>query len=445
MRQTLAGWTSNDAFASPKPIFRHILDLANSTAGRALACTVLIWLLIFASCKQLLWRDPHAAFFREDGVYDLGYSKTRQEEAHEYIDRAGGDDGAFAAPGGNAKQPPVVCAAVTTFKREPINYLNETVGTMLEGLTSEERSALDVRLLFAHVDPTIHVDWNRSWLKAVDHWSGYNVSDAQLDQIREWEDGPNYYAKGVYDYIYVLRECLDQTSAPYIAVFEDDIIFADGWLAKTFKALADLRETSDPWLYLRLFYTETALMWQESVDYWYGHKLVTFGLAMSATLGGLLLIRRTVRPSRRFLDNLTIAVVVLVTVPMFIALIFMIGKYNLMPLNGLERMDRYGCCTQALIYSRASATQVVDMLQERGSGQTDALIEEYGTKNGLAKYALAPQVVQHVGIVSSRDNLEANTRSTWAFWFETQDAGKLKKEHMDLAKAGIWRATSEGG
>ncbi|KAI7576250.1 hypothetical protein KC316_g10772 [Hortaea werneckii] len=130
---------------------------------------------------------------------------------------------------------------------------------------------------------------------------------------------------------------------------------------------------------------------------------------------------------------------------MFIALTFMIGKYNLMPLNGLERMDRYGCCTQALIYSRASATQVVDMLQERGSGQTDSLIEEYGTKNGLAKYALAPQVVQHVGIVSSRDNLEANTRSTWAFWFETQDAEKLKKEHMDLAKAGIWRATSEGG
>lgn len=44
------------------------------------------------------------------------------------------------------------------------------------------------------------------------------------------------------DYIYVLKECLAQTDAPYIAVFEDDIIFADGWLMKTLDSLAELRQ-----------------------------------------------------------------------------------------------------------------------------------------------------------------------------------------------------------
>ncbi|TKA30185.1 hypothetical protein B0A50_02904 [Salinomyces thailandicus] len=418
------------------------LNIANSTAGRTLACTLLAWLLVFVVCKHLLWRDPHSAFFSEDGVYDLGYSRVRQAEAREFIEQAEVDS-SLADRNGTQSGLPVVCAGITTFKREGTNYLNETVGTMLAGLTHEERSALDVRLLFAHVNPNVHVDWDRSWLRVVNHWSGYNVSETELNQIREWENAPNYYAKGVYDYMYVIRHCLSETSAPYIAIFEDDIVFADGWLSKTLQALAELRELSRSWLYLRLFYTETSLAWEAETDYWYGHQILTFSIAITATLAILLLLRRTVRPTRPYLDIPTTAVLVLVTVPAFVALTFMIGKYNLMPLHGLERMQRNGCCTQALIFPRSEASDLVHMLQERGSGQTDSMIEEYGTEMGLEKYALAPQVVQHVGLVSSRDNLEINTRSTWAFWFETQSSAKLKKEHAALARAGIWRATGE--
>lgn len=175
---------------------RKLLDLANSNPGRALIGTLIAWLLLFGLCKQLLWRDPHSGFFSEEGVYDLGYSTARQAEAHAYIDQAEVDN-ALAAPRGSQKPPPVICAGVTTFKRDPINYLNETVGSMLAGLTSEERSALNVRLLFAHVDPTIHVDWNRDWLRVVDQWAGYNATREELDRIRSWETEPNFYAKGV--------------------------------------------------------------------------------------------------------------------------------------------------------------------------------------------------------------------------------------------------------
>lgn len=184
--------TSSRARTLPRIAF----DVANSTPGRTLAATLVAWLLLFGLCKQLLWRDPHSGFFSEEGVYDLGYSTVRQREAHTYIEEAEVNDAA-SAPTGPQKPPPVVCAALTTFKRDPTNYLNETVGSMLIGLTSEERSALDVRVLFTHVNPTIHVDWNKSWLRILDHWSGYNVSAQELDQIREWEDAPNYYAKGV--------------------------------------------------------------------------------------------------------------------------------------------------------------------------------------------------------------------------------------------------------
>ncbi|KAJ5882450.1 Glycosyl transferase family 54 [Penicillium soppii] len=50
----------------------------------------------------------------------------------------------------------------------------------------------------------------------------------------------------------------------------------------------------------------------------------------------------------------------------------------------------------------------------------------------MNKYALAPPQLQHVGLKSSRDNLDINTRSTWAFWFETNDPIILREEHRRL-------------
>ncbi|KAJ5044911.1 hypothetical protein NUH16_001721 [Penicillium rubens] len=78
---------------------------------------------------------------------------------------------------------------------------------------------------------------------------------------------------------------------------------------------------------------------------------------------------------------------------------------------------------------------LVARLQEKKSGQTDSLIEEYAIDSGLTRLALAPQQLQHVGLQSSRDNLEINTQSTWAFWFEENDASELNIEHKRLVAA----------
>lgn len=247
------------------------------------------------------------------------------------------------------------------------------------------------------------------------------------------------------DYIYVLAECLNQTDAPYVAIFEDDIIFADGWLVKTLNALTDSRlRSSSSWLYLRLFYTETSLGWQASEDWFYGHQIFTFASAIAGVLLLLLLGKWSLRPMDRKLDLPTVIVLAFVTTPAFIALFFMAGKYNINPLSGVERMDKYGCCTQALVFPRSQAQRLVAHLEKRGAGQTDSLIEEYADSEGFERYALAPQVVQHVGLISSRNNLAINSKSTWAFWFETQDPLKLKKEHDRLIESSSWQAIGDG-
>ena len=128
-----------------------------------------------------------------------------------------------------------------------------------------------------------------------------------------------------------------------------------------------------------------------------------------------MMIRSLWGSSRRYLDVRAIVVICVVTVPAFTGLAFMIGKYNLFPMHGVVEMEKYGCCTQAMVFPRDQVPDLIEFLHERKSGQTDSLIEEYADQKKLRRYALAPPQVQHIGICSSRDNLEINTRSTWVF------------------------------
>jgi GR25 family glycosyltransferase involved in LPS biosynthesis len=166
------------------------------------------------------------------------------------------------------------------------------------------------------------------------------------------------------DYIYVLDQCLNQTTAPFIAIFEDDIVFADGWLSKTIQGLAQLRAQSNSWLYLRLFYTETSLRWREDQDFWYRYLWLTFLLLASASATCLTLVRYMYKPARRVLTFSTIAVFSLATVPAFTGLYFMIGKYTVHALSGVTRMDKYGCCTQALVFPRGQVPGLISYLTQ---------------------------------------------------------------------------------
>jgi GR25 family glycosyltransferase involved in LPS biosynthesis len=243
------------------------------------------------------------------------------------------------------------------------------------------------------------------------------------------------------DYIYALDQCLNKTTAPFIAIFEDDIVFVDGWLSKTVQGLAQLRTQSNSWLYLRLFYTETALKRRNDQDSWFRYLWLTVLLNVSAFAACLTLVRYLCKPARRILTFSTIAVFSLVTVPAFTGLYFMIGKYSVHALSGVTRMDKHGCCTQSLVFPRSQVPDLISYLARRKAGQTDTMIEEYADEYKLERYALSPQVVQHIGLVSSRDNLEINTKSTWAFWFEASDAAQLGAEHQELSKGTIWRTS----
>ncbi|PYH92480.1 hypothetical protein BO71DRAFT_329796, partial [Aspergillus ellipticus CBS 707.79] len=236
------------------------------------------------------------------------------------------------------------------------------------------------------------------------------------------------------DYIHALNSC-QTTTAPYTAVCEDDVIFADGWMAKTVKALADIyhRPKPTPWIYLRLFYTETSLSWSSSDFAWRNMPLV-FLFGMLSAFAGLISIRRIRLRGHSHLNNATIGVLCLIGAPCFIGLMYMIRRYSLMPIQGVVEMNSHGCCTQGLVFPRERIDGLIGYLVERHDGQTDALIEEYAEKEHLMRYALAPQQLQHIGLKSSRGNPEINTQSMWAFWYEENDPRLLRGEHRGLLR-----------
>ena len=245
------------------------------------------------------------------------------------------------------------------------------------------------------------------------------------------------------DYMYMLEQCYNETSAPYIAMFEDDIIFAEGWLSKTLEALAEIRQKSTQWLYLRLFYTEAFLGWDKDIDSWYTHPVFQFVLAILVAYTFAYTLRRVCRYKAPGKGRSILNIATFVTIPLFITLIFMIGRNSLIPLHGVERMDTKGCCAQALVFPRSQVPNVTAMLRERLHPR-DFIIEKWANEKELARYAVAPQLVQHVGLVSSHGLKEKYTRKTFAHAFEAYDADTMKREHERLARWGIWRATDDG-
>lgn len=220
--------------------------------------------------------------------------------------------------------------------------------------------------------------------------------------LHEWEISHNYAKKGVFDYIYSLQHCLNTTESPYIAMFEDDVILADGWLSYTLNNLSNLhkRVATNPqdWLFLRLFNQERSTAWA-STKIGGNHEFV-ITIAIAIQLVALVLILRTRYPIlHRYMKNWTLVVVCVVIIPAFIILFYQAGKASMLPPRPGVRAEPFGCCTQGMIFPRSSADIILDILKERGSGQLDIILNDMARDQGLTRYAQYPVMMQHLGKV----------------------------------------------
>ncbi|KAF2729573.1 integral membrane protein-like protein [Polyplosphaeria fusca] len=392
--------------------------------------------LIF-TCVYILYsfhshsaRDPTSVFFDPPTGYAPTYSMLRSEQANQFIfnhSRGGG-----SVPPGTDKK---LCVGIPSFPRKDAGHLRTTIGSLLEGLTPEERSEIYLIAFIPHSDPRNHPQYSEKWLSDLtDELLLYHVPDWELKHIIEMQAaGGLYREKSLYDWSYLLKACHKQATK-YVAIIEDDTVAMDGWYHRTIAALQDtekqsaLQRASPDFFYLRLFYTEHYFGWNS--EYWPTYlfwSLVVASIAITAIL--------FFRSSSAVLKRVPLRRVLLTTLGLCasgILLFFAAGRLTVLSHPpGVHEMPHFGCCSQALVFPHAKAMSVVRLFEERRFGFVNTILEEHADRTGQLRWALTPSVVQHMGRATSK--VEEYGDKIWNFAFEQNNPEDLRREH--------WQAT----
>lgn len=270
---------------------------------------------------------------------------------------------------------------------------------------------------------------------ATDDLYTYNLPEGSEGQkyLQELEQSHDFGAKGIFDYVYALERCYD-AGTPYIAMIEDDIILADGWMVRTLSALKQVSSIKDgpqSWLYMRLFNQERSIGWASSEiggnhEFW-----IILGIA-AAILTPALTARRMGKPPRGFCDLGTLYIVALIINPALVILFFQSGKASMLPPAAGVFNEPFGCCSQAMVYPREQVSMLIEFFRERQTGQVDLLLNDLALMKGLDRYSLYPVLAQHIGIDSARMTLKTEAQAIWSMAFENLNPASLQKSHVKM-------------
>ncbi|KAM5441403.1 hypothetical protein MferCBS31731_003474 [Microsporum ferrugineum] len=421
--------------------FFHSLFSRNSC--RFILASLLCYLLLIQYCRTYNYRDPTSAFFNANKGYEPIYSGFRASKATDFIRHieaavSSQNTTTFnSARAGNAS----LCVGIASIARKDVSYIEATVGSLLMDLSPQEREDIHLILFIPHVDPTIHPSFKSNWLSAMsDRVLLYNVTQDQLDHLKRLEEeGGLFREKGLFDYVYLLKAC-QAMGAPHVIMVEDDVLAMDGWYHRTKEALIDAeRQTkqlgTSNYLYLRLFYTQGLLGWNN--EEWLIYLISS--MAVIAALWGILVTARWYIPRlSKQLSNKVILLICLVHGPICILLFFASGRLSMLPIQpGVHQMPRFGCCSQALVFPHDRVADVISWYETKKIGFADSLLEEYANSNNEIRWALTPSVFQHIGVKSSKQDGSGDNAAKviWNSEFELNDPIALQVEHNVATQA----------
>ena len=372
--------------------------------------------LAYQYCGYAYKKDPTSYFFVPSVGYQRSYSLQREEEARAFI-AAQNLSTSLHLPQTN----PSICLGLATIARSGEQYVRNTVGSLLEGLSEDQRNDIHLVVFFAQTDPQKHPIYYEPWLKNVaNEIVEYNVSETDMTRLRSFEDEHQPWNKSMYDYEYLLKGCLG-TGAKWIMLVEDDVLARAGWYTQATAALKDIETQMAPseWLYLRLFYTEKLFGWNgEEWPRYFGWSFLTFLVTAMPLIGA----RSCSRRLRKQVSNLTIALTCCFYLPATILLYFMAGRVSMQPhSSGLQRMEDFGCCSQGLIFPREIMPRAMETVRNATNQRyyVDMTLERWGNAQHLARFALVPPLLQHVGSRSSKgQDFDEGANIIWNFEFE---------------------------
>ncbi|KAI9043162.1 uncharacterized protein KD926_004345 [Aspergillus affinis] len=302
--------------------------------------------------------------------------------------------------------------------------------SLVQGLTSQERQDLYLTVLIAETNASTHSSWDKQWVHDLaDDIYTYNVSTEEHRHLNRLQSTSAYSEKGVYDYIYALKRCFE-VGTPYIAMFEDDIILADGWLIRTLTGLRQIASSDrSSWLYMRLFNQERSIGWANQYIGGNNEHWIVFGIGLFLS-GSAIFARKRWRTARSWIDIETLCIVALILNPAMVILFFQSGKASLLPPSPGVVEEPFGCCSQAMVFPREQIPMLINFQGNKRKGQIDLLLNEFAEDEQLDRYAMYPVQAQHIGLESARKTLKTEAQAIWSMAFEDLDASALRTEHL---------------
>ncbi|KAL5619974.1 hypothetical protein FOBRF1_003220 [Fusarium oxysporum] len=396
------------------------------------------WLVWFTA---LIWSyhnsydDPSSFFYKSRIAFNRRYSALREKQVDAYLERE-------IFPVAHKQRTEVqvdnefLCIGIPSINRTTSGFLAHTVGSLVDTLTPNERNQIHIVVLLADKDPTKHFAYGKDWLFGLADdvlvYSNDSKTESKLNynvlphDVRGMGRSDDRVENIRLDHS-VLFEACRRRDPTYFALIEDDIIASPDWFTRFKKGVIEVEQKATDahkdWMYLRLFYSEIFMGWnnEEIFDYL---KVVILGY--TALIACLLLALRC--RQRRHTGSFatkdfaqTVALLLGLWIPACLALAFVTGRITLHRLftrsPTVREMPRYGCCAQGLVFPNHHLQNLQDFLREPPyQFPGDMIMEDYARDNGLSKWALDPSVLQHVGLVESSDG--PRRAEVWNFSFE---------------------------
>jgi hypothetical protein len=381
-----------------------------------LATFSILYLILIQYCRTANYRDPTSKFFDPARAYKHIYSQARIKEADLFILSQQPRPTAIV----NSALTPVLCIGVATVARRGDQYVRRTIGSLLEGLSEQERGAIYLNLFLAHTDHIKHPVFGEKRIETLPNKVlEYRKSD--IGRVQEWETNGWYRNKTIFDYTYLLQDCY-ATGAPYITMIEDDTLAVRGWYPRALEALRDVRlamegREGEKWVYLRLFYTEDLFGWNsESWPRYLFWSLTIWLAVMSCTL----VLRSRSRWLQVYISGTTVLVTFAICVPALIGLAFATGYNSISPLSpGVHEMNKFGCCSQGYIYPREIVQPLLQSTNLETDWLVDMMVEDIANEKGWIRWAQVPALLQHIGSRSSKGyGFDDTAKHLWNFRFE---------------------------
>ncbi|XP_069835669.1 post-GPI attachment to proteins factor 4-like [Dendropsophus ebraccatus] len=291
--------------------------------------------------------------------------------------------------------PPLLITIITTSRRPEYHYLLQVAQGFLDLVNDCGPDCSRFKLLLCNVDPwpDAHNDacLLSHLLPSVARHLNVHVAEA-----------PNRFEKEKQDYMYCLSRSLELYSPEYVMLVEDDAVPHTD-IFSTFFHLVQVRFPDKPLgggLYAKLYHPERLQGYVNPEP-----MRILEWIGLGGILGLVLTWLYTVNVRRmRFHWYLFVVFTIYVMLLSQLA-----GRHYLLELRRISPalynvVPVTECCTQAMLFSKASAQRTLGYLTElqckQGYAKDIALYKELGRRKEWA-WALEPNLVKHVGMFST--------------------------------------------